>query len=93
MAQINKSEINKLAKLSLIELTDQKAAKMVNEIGAILTYASKLQDIIIPENLKNLPHNYNVTRKDIVIITDSNKILEEAPSLEDRYFEVPAIIS
>lgn len=93
MAQINKAEINKLAKLSLIELTDQKTETMVNQIDAILTYASRLQNITVPKNLKNLPHNYNITRRDTVIITNSNKILDKAPSLEDRYFEVPAILS
>lgn len=90
---ITAQEISKLAKLSLIKLGDKDAELMTKEIGCIVVYISRLENLTLPDNIQNLPHNINVDRKDIIISTDADKILACAPKLEERYFEVPVIIN
>lgn len=92
MTRIAKEELLKLAQASKIHIKDNDIPDIIKEIEAVLSYASRLQDLKIKDNLKELPHNINVWRTDTVIRTNPKPILALAPQIEDNYFVVPVII-
>ena len=91
MAQITKEEVEKIARLSHIELTEQEISNAMKHLEAVLSYAARVQDIakdVADPTLKNK----NVERDDVVIATDPQTILAQAPEREGDFFVVPVII-
>lgn len=95
MSLITKEEVLKIARMAHIELAEQEIVKMQSHIAAVLSYAARVQDLS-GQNIKDsdmvLPKNSNVERDDIVIKSDSEAILAQAPEREGNYFVVPVII-
>lgn len=92
MTKISKEELLKLAQVSQIRIEENDISDLTKSIEDVLTYASRLQNIQIEDNLEELPHNINTWRDDIVAKTNSQPLLELAPEVEDNYFVVPVII-
>jgi aspartyl-tRNA(Asn)/glutamyl-tRNA(Gln) amidotransferase subunit C len=91
MAQITKEEVEKIARLSYIELTEQEIITVTKHLEDVLSYAVRVQDIAKDINIPTLK-NSNIERDDLVIPTDPQTILAQAPEREDDFFVVPAII-
>ncbi|HEX4068734.1 MAG TPA: Asp-tRNA(Asn)/Glu-tRNA(Gln) amidotransferase subunit GatC [Candidatus Babeliales bacterium] len=92
MAQlITKEEIEKIARLSHIELSETEMINAMKHLEAVLGYAARVQEIAKDINVPTLK-NKNVEREDIVIPTDVQPILAQAPEREGDYFVVPVII-
>ena len=96
MSLITKEEVLKIARMAHIELTEQEIVKMQSHIEAVLSYAARVQDLSGQDVGKDsdmvLQKNSNVERDDIVVKSDSQAILAQAPEREGNYFVVPAII-
>lgn len=94
MAHITESEILHLANLARIKLEPHEVTTLVNEIEAILAYASSLKDLAetyqAPAPVIDCAHN--VMRDDEIVRFDAEPILSQAPEREDDYFVVPRII-
>lgn len=88
---ITKEEIEKIARLSHIELHETEIAATIQHVSAVLSYAARVQEIAKDVNIPSLK-NSNVEREDIVIPTDSQAILAQAPEREGDFFVVPVII-
>jgi len=91
MTQITKQEIEKIARLSHIELTDDEIINAMKHLEAVLSYAARVQDIAQDINIIT-PKNNNIERDDIIIPTDPQPILTQAPEREGNFFVVPVII-
>lgn len=101
MAQITKEEVEKIARLSHIELTEQEIINAMKHLEAVLSYAARVQDIAqdidTPSYAKAtadrpIQKNRNIERDDVVIPTDPQTILAQAPEREGDFFVVPVII-
>ena len=88
---ITKEEVEKIARLSNIELSESEIAQAQKHIGAVLSYAARVQDIAKDVDIALLK-NENIERPDITQHCDPNPILAQAPEREGDFFVVPAII-
>lgn len=88
---ITKEEIEKIARLSHIELQETEINAMIEHVGAVLNYAARVQEIAKDVNIPSLK-NSNVEREDLIIPTDPQTILAQAPEREGDFFVVPVII-
>ncbi|PIT96850.1 hypothetical protein COT82_00905 [Candidatus Campbellbacteria bacterium CG10_big_fil_rev_8_21_14_0_10_35_52] len=94
---IDDKEIEKLAKLSRIKITDAEKKKLSKDIENIFEYVSEIQEIssnLQDDNFLN-SRFVNVMREDgephkSGIYTE--KILKEAPDIEDNYIRVKKIL-
>jgi len=91
MTKISKDEVLKIAKISRISLREDEIEPMIKHLQDVLSYAARVQEIaadIEEPAIKNV----NVFREDVVVSTDPETILCQAPEREENYFVVPAII-
>jgi aspartyl-tRNA(Asn)/glutamyl-tRNA(Gln) amidotransferase subunit C len=88
---ITREEVEKIARLSNIELSESEIINAQKHLAAVLGYAARVQDIAKDINVA-LTKNSNIERADIVIKTDPQSILAQAPEREGDFFVVPAII-
>ena len=91
MIKITKQELLKIAQSTAVQLYDNEVEPLIGQLEAVLTYAERVKDIArdieIPSN-----KNVNVLREDVVIRTNNEPILAQAPEREENYFVVPMII-
>lgn len=91
MPKISKDEIRKLARLSRLDIHEDEIAPLTKKIDDILSYAERVreiaEDVEEPSN-----RNINVFREDVVIKTDPEPILAQAPEREEDYFVVPVVL-
>lgn len=88
---ITKEEVEKIARLSNIELSESEITQAQKHLGAVLSYAARVQDIAKDVDI-TLLKNENVERPDIIQQYNSQTILEQAPEREGDFFVVPVII-
>jgi len=91
MAQITREEVEKIARLSHIELSEQEIITAIKHLDAVLSYAVRVQDIAKDVDVPSLKNN-NIEREDIVIPTNPEPIRAQAPEREGDFFVVPVII-
>jgi len=91
MIKISKEEVLKIAEITRVSLHEDEIEPMIKHLEGVLSYAERVKEIAAdidePSN-----KNVNVFREDVVVKTDSEKILAQAPERDDNYFVVPVII-
>ena len=88
--------IDKLAKLSSLEIDDSRKDKLKSELADIINFVENLNEIDV-SNIEatfntvegGTPLREDVAKQDLEL---SNHILKHAPKSEDGYFVVPKII-
>ncbi|MCM8818248.1 MAG: Asp-tRNA(Asn)/Glu-tRNA(Gln) amidotransferase subunit GatC [Candidatus Omnitrophica bacterium] len=92
---IEKKDVEYLSQLIRIELKEDEKESLVKEIGKIIEYISKLNEI----NTENIEPTYhvipikNVFREDIPEnYISREKMLKNAPDKDNNFFKVPRII-
>lgn len=94
---ISQSDIEKLAQLARIELTEEEKQKLAPEIDAILGYVAQIQKISSnTETQPVLGAVKNIIRTDVALNEPSSHtqdILAEAPHREGDYVTVQKIIA
>ena len=88
---ITRKEIEKLARLSCITLSESEIDGMQQHVTAVLTYAARVQEIAKDVTIDSFK-NKNVEREDKIIPCNPETILAQAPEREGNFFVVPAII-
>lgn len=92
---ITKEEVQKIASLSKLKLSEHELERYGRELGNILSFVEKLNKLDL-KNIEPTSHAVSVTnvfREDIAKLSTVNqKIFEQAPSAEDNLFKVPKII-
>lgn len=91
MALITKEEVEKIARLSHIELSNAEILSAIKHLDAVLSYAARVQEIAKDIDIPSLKNN-NVERSDVIVGTDPQTILAQAPEREGDFFVVPVII-
>jgi len=95
MAHIDKDTVRHIALLSRLELDDANVERFTRELGEILAYVDKLDELDtrnVPPTSHPIPME-NVFRADVarpsLTVEDA---LANAPEKEDVFFKVPPII-
>lgn len=87
-------EVEHVAKLARLELTEEEKEKYSKQLGAILDYAKQM-DEIDTEGVEPMSHAIpivNVMREDEVICPHTKEeLMANAPLKEDGFFRVPKI--
>ena len=94
-ARVSRADVEHVATLSRLALTDDEIDQLTGELGAILDYAaevSALDTADVPPTAHPLPL-VNVFRPDDPRPgLDRDEVLAEAPAAEDGQFRVPRIL-
>jgi aspartyl/glutamyl-tRNA(Asn/Gln) amidotransferase C subunit len=90
MAQVTQEEMQKLARLSHLEVRKELFA----QFSSIVEYVACVQKIgeVKKESEHDSSSQQNIVRTDIVIPTDPQSILAQAPQTEGHYFVVPMVL-
>jgi len=88
--------IDKLAKLSSLEISDEKKENLKSELGDIINFVENLNEIDVSQIDATFTTVEGGTplREDVAVqnLEMSKHILDHAPKSEDGYFIVPKII-
>jgi aspartyl-tRNA(Asn)/glutamyl-tRNA(Gln) amidotransferase subunit C len=94
-ARVSRADVEHVATLSRLALTDDEIEQLIGELGAILDYAaevSALDTADVPPTAHPLPL-VNVFRPDDPRPgLDRDEVLAQAPAAEDGQFRVPRIL-
>jgi len=94
--KLSKKEVEKIAKLARLELTDQEIETYSEQLSAILGYVDQLQELDT-ENIKitsQVTGLSNVMREDKIEQCDNaNELIEMAPESEDNLIKVKAVFN
>lgn len=94
---LKKEQIEHIAKLARIDLTDEELKKYGGELSAILNYIDQLKEVDTAgiEPTAQVTGMENVFRDDAAKDWDKNEIkeaLKEAPELEDNQVKVRRVL-
>ena len=92
---LSKSEVERVAHLARLELTDEMAERMADQISRILDYIAKLNELgtseVEPMSHPGAPAN--VFRDDVPTGSlDRGAALKNAPAHIEGFFRVPRVI-
>ena len=90
----DKIDINKIAKLSRLKLTETESTKIVLYLEQVIEYIDKLNELDTT-NIEPTSHILpvqNVFREDIVLDSAGINYLAASPSSNKGHYEVPKII-
>lgn len=93
---ISKEEIEKLAELSRIEVTEDEKKKLINDIESILGYVSEIQEVATTEPVSEVGDLRNVMREDGEPHESglyTKDIMKEVPKKEKGYLKVKKILT
>ncbi|HEY5164527.1 MAG TPA: Asp-tRNA(Asn)/Glu-tRNA(Gln) amidotransferase subunit GatC [Acidimicrobiia bacterium] len=93
--RITRSDVEHVARLARLALTDDEIARFTTELGHILEHAADLATLDL-DGVEPTAHPLplaNVTRQDeIRPPLPRDEVLAEAPAVEDGRFRVPRIL-
>lgn len=95
--QLSKDEIQHIAKLARLELTDEELKKYGGQLSAVLNYIDQLKEVGVKgvEPTAQVTGMENVLRDDKVKDWDEAEIeaaLKDAPEREGRFIKVKRVI-
>ncbi|MFA6307163.1 MAG: Asp-tRNA(Asn)/Glu-tRNA(Gln) amidotransferase subunit GatC [Patescibacteria group bacterium] len=95
--QLSKEEIQHIAKLARLELTEAELKKYGGQLSAVLNYIDQLKEVDVKgiEPTAQVTGLENVLREDAVRDWDEKEIeqaLKDAPEREERFIKVKRII-
>jgi aspartyl-tRNA(Asn)/glutamyl-tRNA(Gln) amidotransferase subunit C len=92
---ITVKEVQHIANLSRLALTEEEEVKMTDTLGKILGFAAQLQELDV-ENVAPTTHSLplkNVMREDVAREwMTQDEALSHAPDQENGQFRVPAVM-
>jgi aspartyl-tRNA(Asn)/glutamyl-tRNA(Gln) amidotransferase subunit C len=92
---ISRADVEHVARLARLALTDDEIGHLTDELGSILGHAADIEALAldgVPPTAHPLPLE-NVLRPDDVRPTlDRDEVLAQAPAAEDGRFRVPRIL-
>lgn len=92
---IDKETVDKIAHLARLELTDDEKQALMGDMGKILDFMAKLNEIDTSgvEPLVYMTDEINVLREDVVKQKITHEeALQNAPKHDDNYFLVAKVI-
>lgn len=92
---LERAEVDKVAHLARLSLTDAESEQFTTQLGDILDYFEQLSELDVTEvePTTRAIDVSNITRTDdLTPYADRESILACAPDQEDEYFKVPKIM-
>jgi len=93
---IDKQQIEHIAKLARIELTEEEKEKFTKELSSVLDYVNQLNKVDTSkiEGISQVTGLENIIREDMEdkIRDKRYKLLNEAPKRKGDYIQVPKIL-
>ncbi|MFA9408949.1 MAG: Asp-tRNA(Asn)/Glu-tRNA(Gln) amidotransferase subunit GatC [Candidatus Dadabacteria bacterium] len=93
--KISKDDVTKVAELARLEVTEEETAIFTEQLGNILEYIEKLNELDT-DNVEPTSHVLDIStplREDKVVKWLSiEEVLQNAPESEDDFFVVPQVI-
>ena len=92
---ISKEEVQKIAKLARLELTDEEIKKMQKDLSSILDYFEILKKITQVTEITKESTGIDIIRADETIERPTNladTLVQSAPDKKDKYIKVKAIL-
>jgi aspartyl-tRNA(Asn)/glutamyl-tRNA(Gln) amidotransferase subunit C len=93
--KISKDDVTKVAELARLEVTEEETAIFTEQLGNILEYIEKLNELDT-DNVEPTSHVLDIStplREDKVVKWLSiEEVLQNAPEGEDNFFVVPQVI-
>jgi len=92
---ISKDDVDKIARLAKLELTDAEREKFTTQLNDIVSYIEKLNELNTSEvePLAHVNDLKNVSRDDKVIPSLEKKdVFKNSPQQDGEYFLVPKVI-
>ncbi|MBN1796543.1 MAG: Asp-tRNA(Asn)/Glu-tRNA(Gln) amidotransferase subunit GatC [Sedimentisphaerales bacterium] len=93
--KISRVEVEKVAKLARLQLSDEEIEEFTGQLGSILEYVEKMNELDT-ENVEPLAHClpvHNVFRDDEVKDSlGTEAALKNAPDSDGEFFKVPKIL-
>lgn len=98
MAQISRTDVQKIARLCRIALTPAEEERMTKELGGILGYVEKLQELDTSSvaSTNQVTDAANVERGDTVLPASEEEVaslLQAVPERDGRSVKVRAVFS
>lgn len=91
---ITVKDVEHVAKLARLELTEEEKEKFTRQLGGVLKYVDQMNEVDT-SNVEPLSHPVdftNVMREDIVKYEQTKEaLMKNAPDEEDGFFKVPKI--
>ncbi|MCK4499653.1 Asp-tRNA(Asn)/Glu-tRNA(Gln) amidotransferase subunit GatC [Candidatus Babeliales bacterium] len=91
MSDINRQELEKIAKLSGLTLTEKEATEFAIQLKKVLDYTEEITNLSLGTEVE-ATRSVNVFREDKAKKQDANPILEIAPKTKDTFFVVPKVL-
>lgn len=91
---ITKSDVEHVAKLARLKLSEEEKEKYTKQLGDILMYVNQLNEVDTQgvEPMSHAVSFCNVLREDEVIYQQTKEeLMKNAPQEEQGYFKVPRI--
>ena len=94
---VTRTQVERIAELAKLKLSDEELEKMTEQLSAILDYAARLQELntdVISPTASVVPLQ-NVMREDLVVpSTPREDVMANAPDKDERgeFFRVRAIL-
>ena len=92
---LDRKDVEHVAKLARLELSEQELELYTRQLGDVLGYVEQLGEVNVEgvEPLAHGAHGGNVFREDRAGRSlDREKVLEGAPDSDGRFFRVPKVI-
>ncbi len=94
-ALLNRQEVEEIALLARLALTDDEIERLRGDLAAILAYMDTLQDVDttgVAPMTHAVPMHLRLREDRIVLSLPVEQVVAGAPAHVDTYFEVPKII-
>lgn len=95
MAKITKEQVERVADLAHLAVTEEEVAMYTEKLQSIVTYANQLNELNTDgvKPTTHILHEKNVLRQDVVKQTiTQEEALKNAPDKQGGYFKVPPIL-
>jgi len=91
MTKITREELLKIAALSKVSLAEEEIPVLLKQLQDLLTYAERVGEVAAEvEEPSN--KNVNVFREDVIVRTNVQPTLRQAPQVEENSFIVPKVL-
>jgi aspartyl-tRNA(Asn)/glutamyl-tRNA(Gln) amidotransferase subunit C len=94
MPKIQKADVEHVARLARLKLTEDEEKKFTEELGEILNYVDELDELKMEKSgtISQITGLENIVRDDVITCkTDREKLLGNVPQQKDGFISVPKI--
>jgi len=89
-------DVEKLAKLSRLSLTEEEKEEFAGECAAIIAYVGEIEKVAVDEPVPEAGELRNVMRADVPYkapLATPEELLQEAPKTKDGFIEVKQLFT